>query len=133
MIKHYMSREFAVFLVTGGVAAAVNFGSRIVFNVYVSYQFAIILAYIVGMITAFILARVFVFTGSRQKLHHSAMYFVLVNLVAVAQTWLVSMGLALYALPYLGIREYVHEIAHAVGVAIPVFTSFIGHKKFSFT
>ena len=98
----------------------------------ISYQLAIVLAYIVGMITAFILARLFVFTGSQRKLHQSAFYFVLVNLVAVAQTWLVSVGLAFYTLPYLGIREYVHKIAHAVGVVIPFSTSYIGHKKFSF-
>ncbi|MBM3162132.1 MAG: GtrA family protein [Chlorobi bacterium] len=132
MIRHYISRQFAVFLLTGGIAAAVNFGSRIVFSLYVSYQVAIILAFIVGLTTGFILARVFVFTESSQKIHHSVLYFVLVNLLALLQTWLVSIGLAFYALPYLGIREHAHEIAHAVGIMIPVFTSYIGHKKYSF-
>jgi len=132
MIRQYISRQFAVFLLTGGIAAAVNFSSRIVFSRYTSYQAAIVLAYIVGMITAFILARVFVFTESSQKIHRSAIYFVLVNFLALAQTWMVSIGLACYVLPYFGVRDYAHEIAHAVGIVIPVFTSYIGHKRFSF-
>ncbi|NTV21839.1 MAG: GtrA family protein [Chlorobium limicola] len=132
MIRQYISRQFAVFLLTGGIAAAVNFSSRIVFSRYTCYQAAIVLACIVGMITAFILARVFVFTESSQKIHRSAIYFVLVNLLALAQTWMVSIGLAFYVLPYLGVRDYAHEIAHAVGIVIPVFTSYIGHKRFSF-
>jgi putative flippase GtrA len=132
IIRHYISRQFAVFLLTGGIAAAVNFGSRIMFSRSMSFQLAIILAYIVGMITAFILARVFVFTESRQKMHRSVIYFVLVNLLALLQTWLVSIGLAFYVLPHFGIGEHAHEIAHAVGIMIPVFTSYIGHKKYSF-
>lgn len=96
------------------------------------FSIAIVLAYITGMITAFVLAKLFVFKRSHQSLHRSALFFVLVNLVAVAQTWLISMGLAAYALPALGVTKFVREIAHAVGVAVPVFTSYIGHKHWSF-
>ena len=32
MIKSFASRQFLVFLLTGGFAAAVNFGSRILYN-----------------------------------------------------------------------------------------------------
>jgi putative flippase GtrA len=69
---------------------------------------------------------------SQQSLHRSAIFFVLVNLVGVLQTWLISMGLATYLLPTFGITQYVHEISHAVGVIVPVFTSYIGHKRWSF-
>jgi putative flippase GtrA len=132
MIQQFMSRQFLVFLVTGGTAAAVNFGSRIIFNFWMDFSVAIVLAYLMGMITAFVLARIFVFKQSQQSLHRSVMFFVLVNLVAVIQTWLISMGLAYYALPSMGVKLYVREIAHAVGVVVPVFTSYIGHKRWSF-
>ena len=42
------------------------------------------------------------------------------------------MLLADWLLPALGVRQYVHEVAHAVGVAVPVFTSYLGHKHLSF-
>lgn len=132
MIRHFMTRQFLVFLVTGGTAAAVNFFSRILFNQWLSFSSSVILAYVVGMITAFTLAKLFVFKSGQQSLHKSIMFFVLVNVVAVIQTWLISLGLAYYLLPAMGVTVAVKEIAHAVGVAVPVFTSYIGHKKWSF-
>lgn len=60
------------------------------------------------------------------------MFFVLVNLVAILQTWAISMGLAYYLLPSMGVTLFVPEIAHAVGVAVPVFSSYLGHKRWSF-
>lgn len=127
-----MSRQFLVFLVTGGTAAAVNFGSRIIYNQWVDFSTAIILAYLTGMVTAFVLAKLFVFKESRQSMHRSALIFTLVNIVAVLQTWAISMVLALYVLPALGVTRFVSEIAHGIGVVVPVFTSYIGHKRWSF-
>jgi len=46
------------------------------------------------MIIAFLLANLFVFKESRLPMHHSGAFFVLVNLVALLQTWPISMGLA---------------------------------------
>lgn len=132
MIHEFLSKQFIVFLVTGGTAALVNFASRFVYDQWVSFSTAVILAYITGMITAFVLAKVFVFKDSQQSIHHSALFFCLVNLVAVMQTWLISMGLAYYLLPYMGVSIFVEEIAHAVGIVVPVFTSYLGHKRWSF-
>lgn len=132
MIRAFASRQFGLFLLTGGIAAAVNFGSRIAYNQWLDYSTSIVIAYLTGMATAFALAKMFVFTESSQGLHRSALIFALVNVVAVAQTWAISMGLALYFLPYLGVQRFVPEIAHAVGIAVPVFTSYLGHKHWSF-
>ena len=128
----FASRQFLGFLLTGGFAAAVNFGSRILYNKAMSFSAAVVCAYITGMITAFVLNKLFVFRESRQAVHHAAGYFVLVNLVAVAQTWAISMLLLHWVLPWLGVSAYAREIAHAVGVVVPVFTSYLGHKHLSF-
>ena len=64
MIGAFRSRQFLVFLLTGGIAAAVNFGSRILYNQWMGFSAAIVLAYITGMVTAFVLARLFVFRAS---------------------------------------------------------------------
>lgn len=130
-MRSFMSRQFLGFLLTGGLAAAVNFGSRILYNRWLDFSSAVVLAYLTGMVTAFILARRFVFTEGSQTVQRSAMFFVMVNGVAVLQTWGISMALY-YLLPIAGITRWVPEIAHAVGVIVPVFTSYLGHKKFSF-
>jgi putative flippase GtrA len=132
MIRQFMSRQFLMFLLTGGIAAVVNFGSRILYSTWLSFSSAIILAYITGMITAFVLAKLFVFKDSQLSVHRSAAFFVLVNLVAVLQTWGISMVLAYYLLPWLGVTLFAQEIAHTFGVAVPVFTSYLGHRHWSF-
>jgi putative flippase GtrA len=132
MIAQFRSRQFVLFLLTGGTAAAVNFLSRVAYSVWLSFSTAVILAYLTGMVTAFVLARLFVFKQSAHSVQRSAFFFVLVNLVAVLQTWAISMGLAYYGLPALGVTQWVTEIAHAIGVVVPVFTSYLGHKHWSF-
>lgn len=132
MIQTFLSRQFLTFLLTGGTAAIVNFGSRILYSLVLDFSSAVILAYITGMVTAFILAKIFVFKDSQQSLHTSAVFFILVNLLAILQTWGISMGIAYSLLPRMGVTSFVPEIAHAIGVVVPVFSSYIGHKRWSF-
>jgi putative flippase GtrA len=132
MIKNLRSQQFFIFLITSGIAAFVNFFSRIIYNNWFSFSTSIVIAYMTGMITAYILARFFVFTQSQQSLRKSIIFFILVNMIAIIQTWLISIVFSCYLLPRLDIVMHTKEISHAIGIAIPVFTSYIGHKKWSF-
>lgn len=125
-------RQFLLFLITGGIAATVNVISRIGFSQVLRFELAILAAYGIGMITAYILARRFVFIRTRQSVKRSFAAFALVNLAAVLQTWLVSMGIRGWLLPILGAAALVDLIAHSFGVVVPVVTSFFGHKYVSF-
>ncbi|WP_372382297.1 GtrA family protein [Xanthomonas sp. NCPPB 1068] len=128
-----LSRQFTLFLLVGGLAAAVNFGSRIALGAVLNYVPSIIVAYCLGMVTAFVLNRAIVFKSASKPLHHQATWFVAINLLAVLQTILVSLALARWALPGAGLEEHAETIAHAVGVAVPVVTSYFGHKYLSFS
>jgi len=128
----FRSRQFMAFLLTGGIAAAVNFGSRIVFSRWLEFSAALVLAYCCGMVTAFLLARAFVFRDSTQPTHRSAGLFVLVNLVAILQTMAVSLLMLHVILPWLDVTRFAAEIAHGVGVVVPVFSSYLGHKRWTF-
>jgi len=132
MLQPFMSRQFVAFLLTGGTAALINFCTRIVYNNWMGFSAAVVLAYITGMVTAYVLARIFVFKASTQTLQRSMLLFALVNLLAIIQTWAVSLMMAYAALPALGVTRFTLEIAHAVGIVVPVFTSFWGHKYWSF-
>jgi putative flippase GtrA len=126
------ARQFLLFLLAGGVAALANFASRIALSLVMPYVPAIVLAYLIGMTTAFALNRAFVFTGAASPIAQQAWRFALVNLAAVAQTLAISLLLARWALPALGIVAHAETLAHAVGVVVPVFTSYFGHRHFSF-
>lgn len=132
MIKQFFSRQFLLFLLTGGTAAAINFGSRIVYSHWCGFSAAVVLAYCTGMIVAFVLAKLFVFASAKNTTAQAALIFTLVNVLGAAQTWLVSIGLAFYVLPALNVTWHMEEIAHFFGVLFPVFTSYWGHKHWSF-
>ncbi|WP_448141936.1 GtrA family protein [Stenotrophomonas bentonitica] len=127
-----ISRQFLLFLVAGGIAAGVNFGSRIVLSHWLHYVPAIVIAYCLGMVTAFVLNRQFVFEKSSSGVHRQAGWFILVNVAAVLQTIAISLLLARWLLPALSIDFHNDTLAHAVGVAVPVVTSYLGHKHLSF-
>lgn len=48
------------------------------------------------------------------------------------QTWLVSLLLVFYVLPALDIHQFSREIGHVMGLIFPVFTSYLGHKFWTF-
>lgn len=132
MKNQFFSRQFILFLFTGGIAAAINFSSRIIYSLWFDFTLSIVLAYITGMISAFILAKIIVFKKGTQSTHRSVLWFTLVNLIAILQTWIISVSLANYLLPLLGVELFAQEIAHAIGLAFPIFTSYFGHKHWSF-
>lgn len=126
------SRQLVLFLIAGGLAAAINFGSRIVLSQYLHYVLAIFIAYCLGMVTAFTLNKLFVFSEAGNRLHHQVLWFIAINLGAALQTILISLLFARWLLPAMGVDFHNETIAHAIGVAVPVITSYIGHKRFSF-
>ena len=127
-----ISRRFALFVLCGGTAALANFLSRIALSHVLPYVAAIVVAYCVGMLTAFVLNRAFVFRDAQTHMRHQVTWFLVVNLLAVAQTVLISLLLARWLLPLLGVHWHVETLAHAVGVIVPVVTSYLGHKHWTF-
>lgn len=124
--------EFMQFLLVGGIAALVNFLARIAINEFLSFRVSVFLAYIVGMLTAFVLSKLYVFEQSGRHHLHELRDFTLINILAVIQVWLISVGLAEYLFPALGYTFFAPELAHLVGLAVPAITSYYGHKYFSF-
>lgn len=124
--------QFLRFLLAGGIAAAANFLSRILFSFFVAYEVAIILAYLVGMSVAFVLMRGSVFRADSGGLSRQVVRFSVVNLLAIAQTLVISLLVARWILPAMGILNGAEMIGHAFGVAVPIFTSYVGHRLFTF-
>jgi putative flippase GtrA len=126
------SSEFIRFIATGGIAACVNVGVRILLGLEMPYSISIVLAYLAGMTTAFLLARAFVFVPTQGAATGEYLRFTLVNMVALIQVLLVSLTLEKILFPWWGMAWHPPTIAHALGVASPVLTSYYGHKFFSF-
>ena len=127
-----MTKRFLRFLVAGGVAAAANVLSRIAFSLAMPLAPAVVLAYCVGMLVAFLLMRAHVFEPSASGVSRQVGFFIGVNVAAVLQTLVVTLALARWLLPAMGVGQGVDAIAHVVGVCVPIATSYLGHKHLSF-
>ncbi|WFS25134.1 GtrA family protein [Rhizobium rhododendri] len=128
-----LSRPFIRFAISGGLAAGINILSRIALSQITPYSIAVTIAYLFGMTTAYVLMKLMVFEVSGQRLHSEFFRFVLVNVVAFAQVWLISIALARYVLPAMGYETHVETIGHVVGVLSPIVTSYFMHKYFTFS
>ena len=126
------SAAFAQFVITGGIAAAVNVGSRYLLSYAMPYAAAVAVAYLIGMTTAFVLARQFVFGASGRSWMIEYGRFALVNVAAFVQVWVISVGLAEVVFPMLRFTWHAEDVAHVIGVASPVVSSYWLHKHFSF-
>ena len=127
-----MNLQFLKFLVTGGIAALVNLLSRYALNFVMSFEAAVVVAYLLGMTTAYLLARRFVFDASGRSVASEVRRFVLVNIVALGFVWVISVGLARVVFPAIGMTWHADDIAHLIGVLAPAVTSFIGHRFYTF-
>lgn len=125
-------RRFAGFLLAGGLAAVVNVVARVIASEFMRFEIAVIVAYVIAMVTAFALNRAFVFEATGRSITEELTKFAIVNFVAIIQVWGVTMLLHYYILPAIGWTWHPELVSHLIGVASPVFTSYLGHKYFSF-
>lgn len=123
--------QFLTFVLAGGTAAMFNFITRIFLSNYYSYPVSIILSYIIGMIIAFSLNKLFVFKTDNRILRQ-LVWFTIVNVLGIAQTVLISVYLVDVVFPTLKLVWYPEEFAHFIGISIPTFTSYIGHRYLTF-
>ena len=132
MAAAFVAGEFGKFLATGGVAAGVNLVTRWLFSQVMVFELAVVLAYLCGMVVAYVLARLIVFARSGRRISDEIVRFALVNLAGMAQVWLVSVGLVRFVFPMIDWVWHPEDVAHFIGVAVPAVTSYLGHRHFSF-
>lgn len=132
IITDLCSPQFLRFFVAACLAALVNFASRIALDPLLGYGAAIVVAYLIGMVVSFVLYQRQVFQASGRPLYEEMSFFCLINLAGLFQTFIFSLGIYHWLLPILHWTWKSKEIAHIIGMAIPVFSSFIGHKYLTF-
>jgi putative flippase GtrA len=128
----FLQRQFLLFVAAGGTSVLVNFLSRVAFSHWVDYPVAIALAYLVGMAVAFVLMRWFVFDAASRSAGPQALKFAAVNVWGFVQTFVVSLVLARYALPGIGVTSHAEEIGHFFALSLLALTSYALHKTATF-
>lgn len=126
------ARRFMAFVAIGGFASAVNLVARILVDMFTSYEAAIVLAFPIALTTAFLLNRLLVFQAKEYDWRRQYRRFLIVNLAALLQVFAVSVAFARLIFPWIGFTWHAHTIAHALGLIMPLFTSYWAHKRYSF-
>jgi putative flippase GtrA len=106
--------------------------SRVVISQFVRFEYAVALAFPIALTFAFVMSRLFVFESTQRNVPAQYVRFLIVNLFALVQIWLVSIGLSRFLFPAIGWTWYPDLLAHIIAVASPVFTSYYAHKAFTF-
>lgn len=127
-----MTGEFVRFLSTGGFAALINLGSRYALNRALSFEASVAIAYLIGMLTAYVLARQFVFQPSGRSVMSELKRFAIVNVFSLALVWIISVGLARGLFPAMGVTFHPEDLAHFIGVAAPAAASYFAHRAYTF-
>ncbi len=125
------SKRFFKFLIAGGTAAALNFGSRFIFSEFMPFEYAIVCAFFVGLTSGFILNKTLVFGPTDNTVRTQIGAYVAVNLIALLQTWIVTLLMASALIPSLGVTIG-EALAHLCGIVVPACTSYFGHKYLTF-
>ena len=124
--------QIMLFLAAGGFAAAVNLFSRYLLTPAIGYKTSIVVAYLLGMVVAFVLFRSLVFGRSGRSVAAESYRFVAVNMIALALVWIISVFLANVLFPAIHFRWHAEDVAHFTGTCVPAITSYIGHRSYTF-
>jgi putative flippase GtrA len=132
LVTFYISEQFARFLVVGGIALATNWLSRFVFNWFVGYGWAIVFAYMVGILVAFCLNKIYVFPFSQRPLGFEILFFTVVNVVAFPFVLITAYVFGEWLLSGYMTRSWALALGHGLAITLPVFANFALHKFITF-
>lgn len=124
--------QFLAFVIAAGLSVPVNLLTRVAFSRVMPFEAAVALSHVCGMIVAYVLTRLFVFSPSGRSVASELARFSAVNGLSLAVTWVVAVGLLRLVLPGLAWVPQPEFVAHFTGLAVSAVTSFAGHKYFSF-
>ncbi|MSP53978.1 MAG: GtrA family protein [Gammaproteobacteria bacterium] len=127
-----LNKEFVKFVFSGGLAAGANFFSRMLFSLVFNYPVSIVLAYLVGMTTAYLLFKFFVFQKGENSTQKQIGYFIFINLLAIILILITSLLCYKFVFSRLENVFWRESLSHLVGITVTTLSSYLGHKKLTF-
>jgi putative flippase GtrA len=131
VIGHFLTRQFLGFVAVGGTAALLHWLARIALSHWLPFSLAVVMAYAVGMLVAFLLNSFFVFQRSTRPRRRQARDFIIINLASFPVVWLASIMLE-RALRMFGMVHYTEALAHAIAISLPMLATFLIYKFYAF-
>ena len=134
-MKQLLSAQFLRFVLANSFAAITNIFTRLLASMVMLDAWAVVAGFFAGLSTSYLLCRGFVFQTLRRASLPEILRFTGINLLALVLTWLVyHLSLQWLVAARMGpaTNQALRTTAHALGVAAPVFFSFMAQKTFTF-
>ena len=131
MIRYFFTKQFVSFMAVGGLAAFLHWLSRIFLSHWLTFSWAVIVAYGIGMLIAFMLNSFFIFPASNKSKITQARDFILTNVCFFPVVWLSAIEIN-NALQFFGVASYTEAISHGIAVGLPMFATFLIYKFIAF-
>lgn len=124
--------QFGGFILVGIISTVCNLSSRYLFELFADYEVALAGANVIGVSSAFLLNRWFVFGSGSAGFLGEFYRFTLVNSAGIIVSWLVAVLLYRAVFPGVGLMWHPDLLAHAIGIAVPVLPNYLAHKHWTF-
>lgn len=124
--------EFFGFIFVGVISSVCSLVTRYIANQYFTFEIAVALSHVLGMLVSFGLSRQFIFPVSNQSASTELLKFSIVNIFSLLITTGVSSVAYRLVLPVLDIHYHTELASHIAGLAACTLPSYYGHKYFSF-
>jgi putative flippase GtrA len=130
-LLYYFSKQFIYFLFAGSTAAFVNFTSRLLLRSYMDIVFSAVIAYSLGLLTAFVLYKKLVFPFSEKPLNFQLRRFLSIQIGFMPIVIIIFMTLS-DILDTIGFGNLSEPLAHAISIGMPALITFLLYKLFVF-
>jgi putative flippase GtrA len=130
-------KDLIIYFGIAAIGAAVNVSSRVLYGFYTGFGTSIVLAYLTGMMVAFVLTKLFAFDSRKSgKVKREAVKFFMISMIAMTVTWGVSeiaLRLIIHFISENDLSKTLRETAaHIAGMGVGFFVNFFGHKLITF-
>lgn len=122
----------ARFVIAGALAALINWIARFLFELFIPFAAAVLVAMVIGMTCGFLLYDRWVFPGSARPLFRKVRDFLAINLISQGVMFLVALiGREFMILA--GFEQlFSGAVAHLVGIGLGAVISFLGHRSITY-
>jgi putative flippase GtrA len=131
MIRYFITFQFLKFLIAGGIAATCNITIKYFIEPVAGYLGSIIISYALGTIIAYLISIKIVFSSNKYQRKKEILHFFFYNacMVPIVITTTYSIDTLINQIKN---TNDTYLFSHIIGVAAPVFISFLYHKFITF-
>jgi putative flippase GtrA len=112
------------YLLAGGLAAGFNFMTRHVLGLFMSFEIAVLIAYVAAVFLGYALNRFYVFGPSGRSISDEFTRYLVATFASLAAIYIISVVLYRVLFPQIGFVWHADDVAHFLSLIVSAFLSY---------